>query len=120
MDETDRRLDLTYGILGDEGTTKNQIPRGNEPRNNGKDCKDVPGCENQIDKLIRALDESVRSQTCPSCGPNYKGWERTDLIHFFDGFNSNTYVYNMLEGAGLTPPPFNVVPGYHSSPAYPK
>ena len=41
----------------------------------------------------------------------------TDLVHFFDGYNSNTYVHNMIEGAGMTPPRFRRAPGYHKAPS---
>ena len=95
----------TYGILGDQASTKNQIPRRDDPRNSSNDCKNVSGTDCQIRKLMDGLEASYWSGTCPSCGDdNYKAWVATDLVDFFDGYNSNTYVYNMILGAGMTPP----------------
>ena len=106
----------TYGILGDEGTTKNQIPRRDDPRNNGKHCKDVGNCDDsKIDKLINGLEQAVNSKSCPSCGANYQAWIRTDLLHFFDGYNSNTFTFNMIKGAGMKPPKEGRCPGYHEA-----
>jgi RHS repeat-associated protein len=113
----------TYAILGDRDSIKNQIPRKNDPggpdRNleDNPKCKNVPGTECQIQKLIAGLEAAWRSGTCPSCGDNYKYWIPTDLFHFFDGFNSNTWVYNMILGAGMTPPNMGRrTPGYHQAP----
>jgi RHS repeat-associated protein len=111
----DDGTETTYGILGNKGSRKNQIPRRNDPRNKGKECKDVTKCdEKKIDKLIDGLEQSVNSETCPSCGAAYRdfffkgGW--------LDGYNSNTYVFNMISGAGMTPPSEGASPGYHTAP----
>jgi RHS repeat-associated protein len=117
----------TYGILGNHGSRKNQIPRhgngttdddGKPDRNTGgqKSCKPVEGNACQIGKLKDGLDRAVRSGTCPSCEANYHEWVRTDLVHFFDGFNSNTWVFNMISGAGMKPPNQSRAPGYHNAP----
>jgi len=112
----------TYGILGPPPKGKHpQTPWDNDPRNNGKDCKKANnrGCgdyEDKVDKLLQALDKSVADASCPSCGPNYKAWIATDLLDLFDGYNSNTYTYNMVFGAGLQPPPEGSSPGYHLAP----
>jgi hypothetical protein len=117
----------TYGILGNHGSRKNQIPRhgngkteddGLPDRNTGgeKSCKDVNAHDCQINKLKEGLRAAVASGTCPSCGANYHEWVRTDLLNFFDGFNSNTWVYNMISGTGAKPPPQSRAPGYHQAP----
>ncbi len=76
----------------------------------------VPGyiTKCQIDYLKAGLDAAYEAQTCPSCGANYRLVFATDLLHLFDGFNSNTFSYNMLKGAGMTPPPISRAPGYHA------
>jgi RHS repeat-associated protein len=118
----------TWGILGPYPNGKKpQLPLANDPRNNGE-CKEAKNrrCaldrEARVDELIDALDISVLTQTCPSCTPNYHAWIPTDLIHLFDGYNSNTYTYNMIYGAGFQPPPEPGSPGYHRAPGnwYPK
>jgi RHS repeat-associated protein len=117
----------TYGVVGNRGSRKNQIPRhgngkteddGGPDRNSGgeKTCKDAKGDDCQVDKLKKGLEKARQSSSCPSCGANYREWIRTDLLNFFDGFNSNTWVYNMISGAGMTPPPQSRAPGYHQAP----
>ena len=107
----------TYGVLGDRGSTKNQIPRTGDDRNSGGNCKDVPGTECQKNKLIEGLERAVREGTCPSCGENYDALRAgPDLVHLIDGYNSNTFVYNMLLGAGMVPPGMGRAPGYHPAP----
>ena len=32
-----------------------------------------------------------------------------------DGFNSKTWVYNLILGAGMTPPGMGRAPGYHQA-----
>jgi RHS repeat-associated protein len=131
----------TYGILGNPGTSNNQIPRhGNgrveDPRpgdptpvkdrnttvNPKKDCKDLTLNQCQLNQLQDSLQAAVASGDCPSCGVRYRRWFPTDLVHFFDGFNSNTFTYNMIEAVetpGLKPPPEPLSPGYHHSDQYP-
>src|SRR5262249_51227867 len=98
------KVTASYGVLGNEGSSANQIPRKNDHRNTGGNCKDIKGNNCQLDKLENGLQNSVDAETCPSCGDNYKAWIATDLLHMFDGYNSNTYVWNMVEGAGIKPP----------------
>ena len=112
----DDDTETTYGILGDIGSTKNQRPRKDDPRNAGRDCTDVHACEGQIDTLVEALERAYQSGTCPSCGDNYRAWFAGDLANFFDGYNSNTWVCNMIQGAGITPPSVTRAPGYHDAP----
>jgi hypothetical protein len=118
----------TFGVVGNPGSTANQIPRhgngktedfrpGDDPnhptkdRNAGGKCKDLPATQCQLDTLKDNLWKAVRSGTCPSCGPNYhNNWWA------FDYNNSNTFAYNMIQGAGIQPPHEGFTPGYHPSP----
>ena len=111
--EDDGTFIASFGVLGDKGTRKNQIPRKNDTeRNNGTDCRPVGGaCEPNIDSLLESLQRSFDSKTCPSCGGNYRAWKP-----IFDDYNSNTYTYNMLLGAGMKPPKERRCPGYHEAP----
>ncbi len=118
-------MDHTWGILRDADGSKNQIPRKDDgaildskgkvklQRNSGGKCSPVAGGDGQIKKLKEGLQAAVNSETCPSCGKKYKLWIVRDVLHIFDGHNSNTWVYNMLLGAGMKPPRESAVPGYH-------
>lgn len=118
-------MDHTWGILRDAGRSNNQIPRNDDgaildskgkvkqPRNSGGKCSPVSGGDGQIKKLKDGLEAAVKSETCPSCGKKYRLWIVRDVLHIFDGHNSNTWVYNMLLGAGMKPPRESMVPGYH-------
>jgi len=120
----------TYAILGDQDSSKNQTPRMNDnlgPRGTDRNlednpkCQNVPGTECQIQKLINGLNAAVRAGTCPSCGENYQLFFLPELTPEpgrygpVDGFNSNTWVYNMILGAGMTPPGMGRAPGYHQA-----
>ena len=99
----------TWGILPDKKGV--QRPVKNDPRNSGGKCKNAPGEQCAIDNLRKGLDDDADSGTCPSCGSNYhNSWWR------FAGYNSNTYVYNMISNYGLTPPPEPRSPGYNPAP----
>ena len=87
----------TWGILPDKKGV--QKPVKNDPRNSGGKCKNAPGNQCNIDKLRKGLDEDADSGDCPSCGPAYHNWWWR-----FAGYNSNTFVYNMISEAGLIPP----------------
>ncbi len=65
----------------------------------------------QINKPRQGLDDDASSGNCPSCGTNYHNWWWR-----FAGYNSNTFVYNMLSGAGFTPPPEPRSPGRDAAP----
>ena len=118
-------MDHTWGVLGDVGGTNHQKMRkddlailddkGNvkDPRNSRGQCSTVDGSDLQIQKLEEGLEAAVNSQTCPSCGKNYRLWFARDLVHLFDGHNSNTWIYNMILGAGMKPPHEGNAPGYH-------
>jgi RHS repeat-associated protein len=119
----------TFGVLGNPKGTASQKPRhghterptpldpfpkGNEDdgtpdRDTGGHCKDLPAGE-CLKKLRQGLQKAVNAGSCPSCGANYHNWWWK-----FDGNNSNTFIFNMLQGAGITPPTERNAPGYHSA-----
>jgi RHS repeat-associated protein len=109
----------TWGVLGANGGGKNQEVLHNDPRNsldNGGGCTDVPCSNSEADTLADMLNSSVYpGSTCPSCGANYHNWWWRIPP---DGYNSNTYTYNMINNWGKTPPAENNVPGYHYAPGY--
>jgi RHS repeat-associated protein len=126
----DDKTEDTFGILGNPGGDKNQIPRhghraaptsanprpqgfeddGTVDRDRGGSCKDLPNGE-CLQKLRRGLENAVNAGTCPSCGRQYyNDWKS------FSYNNSNTFIFNMLLGAGITPPDESRAPGYHRAP----
>ena len=99
----------TWGILPDKKGVRR--PEKDDKRNRGGKCKNAPGEQCAIDNLRKGLDDDADSGTCPSCGSNYHNWWRR-----FAGYNSNTYVFNMISNYGLTPPPEPRSPGYNPAP----
>ena len=103
-----------------EGITTNALTARSYSEDNPK-CQNVPGTECQIQKLVNGLDAAVNAGTCPSCGENYQLFFLPELSPEpgrygpIDGFNSNTWVYNMIRGAGMTPPGMGRAPGYHQA-----
>jgi RHS repeat-associated protein len=114
---TDADGTQTWGVLPpqpnqDDGS--GQQPRVHDPRNSGGGCQDVPCKTCKTDGLRQKLRNSeFPVGTCPSCGPNYSNswWA-------FDGNNSNTYVYNMINSTCGTPPREPRAPGYHFAPGW--
>jgi len=78
----------------------------------------VPCTDQQAERLEKVLDETVYPfSSCPSCGKHYVNeWWKIPP----DGFNSNTYSYNMINNFIGTPPPIDPhrAPGYHYSSRY--
>jgi RHS repeat-associated protein len=99
--------DRTYGLhdspprrKGDQGPIQNE---GSDKVHNGsKDCKEVSNWNDASEKVLGAC--SANSACCRGCGKNYSR----------GGPNSNTYVHDVLECAGMTPPELHVfcAPGY--------
>lgn len=67
-------------------------------------CKNV---EDATPEKIEQLKEELAGATCHSCGSNY----HNHVISFCYN-NSNTYVYDLISGAGMTPPKMHGAPGY--------
>ena len=101
----------TWGVLPGDG---GEQVRKNNDKNKGGRCKPAP-CNNcKTDDLRQKLDNSVYPPgVCPSCGSNYHNyWWR------FDGNNSNTFVYNMINNSCGKAPREPLAPGYHAAPGY--
>jgi hypothetical protein len=117
----------SYGVLGDKdpvtgkGTSHNQQVRRNDERNSGGVLNAIFVTAAWEQSLIKGLDYfsfGVGGHQCPSCGTNYRvaffSWS-----HFVDGYNSNTFIYNMIfynPQGSVTPPsaPWPT-PGYHNA-----
>jgi hypothetical protein len=67
-------------------------------------CKQV---KDATPEKIQLLAEEIAAGTCYSCGKNYHNRVLTCCFN-----NSNTYVYELIRGAGMTPPPMRAAPGY--------
>ncbi|GEM_PF-4127542 len=56
---------------------------------------------------------------CPSCGNSYIAHYKLQFWKEFDGYNSNSFTYNMLArnpAGSINPPPEPKSPGYSSKP----
>lgn len=106
--EDDQLLANTYG-LHREHPDNSPYPQGatpvqNDPTDVGGTCTDVPGstpCKEQ-----QFVHNAVSNTNCPSCG--HGGY-------FLYPTNSNFWVYNTLQGSGMTPP---TLPNGISAPGY--
>ena len=84
----------------------------------------VQATDKQASDLRDALESHVNEPypNCPSCGLDYHNFfikPRRDLVSLFTAYNSNTFTWNVIKNAGLTPPTgIGNAPGYHSSPRY--
>jgi hypothetical protein len=70
----------------------------------GGSCKKVA---NATPEKIKKLQDELAGGTCNSCGTSYHN--RVASLCFN---NSNTYVYDLISGAGMTPPKMSGAPGY--------
>ncbi len=116
----------TYGILGERdkngnGTSKNQQVMKNDDRNYGS-CRQCTTTQEQRDRLVDELNywaSPANRLNCPSCGKDYRQFFLNDLTSAFDGYNSNTFTYNMLSqdpAGSIAPPAERAAPGYHNAP----
>jgi hypothetical protein len=70
----------------------------------GGECRKV---EDATPDKINLLREELAGGACNSCGANY----HNHVISFCFN-NSNTYVYDLIVGAGMMPPKMKRAPGY--------
>jgi hypothetical protein len=99
----------TVGIHGYGPRQENQFPNQNDESDGlrqGGSCKRV---KDATPEKIRDLEEEIRKGLCYSCGKEYHN--RPDKACFN---NSNTYIYDLIKGAGMTPPPMKNAPGYRA------
>jgi hypothetical protein len=72
----------------------------------GGECKKVEGAT--PDKISRLRDE-LAGGACNSCATDYH-----NRVISFCFNNSNTYVYDLISGAGMKPPKMGNAPGYRA------
>ncbi len=70
----------------------------------GGECRKVDGATPE--KIDRLRDE-LAGETCNSCASHYHNRVLSLCYN-----NSNTYVYDLISGAGMTPPKMRGAPGY--------
>lgn len=71
---------------------------------NGGQCKVV---KDATPEKIQRLVEEIAADTCYSCGKNYHNRALSGCYN-----NSNSYVYDLIKEAGMTPPKMKGAPGY--------
>jgi hypothetical protein len=103
------RPGVTIGIHPIEPHATNKQPIPNEETDTiayGGDCKKI---KDATPEEMQRLQQEIDVRACFSCGKDY--YNKAGIGSFN---NSNTYVFDMLKGAGLTSPPFPHAPGYHA------
>jgi len=112
----------TWGVLGDPPNSgNNQEVRFDDDRNSPagwSGSRKIASSDADAMTLKFMLDLTVYpGSVCPSCGPNYHNYPLR-----LDGYNSNTYTFNMIKNWGKTPPEGPALrffsPGYHFSRGY--
>jgi len=104
----------TYGLHREDANDV-KYPGGpkpimDDPTDVGGSCSDVKGATPCKEREF--VKKAMSNTSCPSCGRNY----------WFLSTNSNYWVWNSLEDAGMTPPVFpggNAAPGYGPLPSPP-
>ena len=71
----------------------------------GGQCNQVPDA---TPEKVRMLEDELASGVCHSCASHYHNRPFSFCYN-----NSNTYVYDLISGAGMTPPKMHGAPGYH-------
>jgi RHS repeat-associated protein len=122
--------DHTWGVLGGPDDAKPIVKQDQEvvrddPRNGPAGWSGttiVPATDSEAETLENTLrtSEFVSGSVCPSCATSYHNWWYRVPP---DGYNSNTYTWNMIYNWGKTPPSTPALsspwsPGYHYSSGY--
>lgn len=97
----------TVGIHPVGASNRNKQPMLDQSTDNldaGGECKVV---KDSTPEKIQRLIEQIAADTCYSCGNNYHNRALTGCYN-----NSNTYVYDLIKEAGMTPPKMKGAPGY--------
>ena len=97
----------TVGIHPVRASNENKQPMLDQSTDNqdaGGECKAV---KDATPEKIQRLVEKIAADTCYSCGNNYHNRALSGCYN-----NSNTYVYDLIEEAGMTPPKMKGAPGY--------
>lgn len=91
--------------VGPANTNKQPLPdQITDNVENGGDCQIVKDAT--PDKMQR-LAEEISTGTCYSCGKEYHNRVLSGCYN-----NSNTYVFDLISGAGMSPPHLRGAPGY--------
>jgi len=72
----------------------------------GGECKRI---HDATPEKVERLRDELAGGTCHSCASHYH-----NRVASFCFNNSNTYVYDLIRGAGMTPPKMHGAPGYRS------
>lgn len=97
----------TVGIHPVEAANNNKQPmldQNTDNLDNGGDCKVV---QDATPEKIQRLIQEIAADTCYSCGKNYHNRALSGCYN-----NSNSYVYDLIKEAGMTPPKMKGAPGY--------
>jgi hypothetical protein len=122
----------TWGVLGSPGNKANQEMFEDRTEWDGDPIYPAAGVNSNTvqasDQQAQALEQALTARAgspfpnCPSCGiGTYHNFflPPIDVVSFFGAFNSNTFTWNVINNAGLTPPTrIGNLPGYHYSPRY--
>jgi hypothetical protein len=80
------------------------LDQGTDNSDRGGACRVV---KDATPEKVQRLAEEIATGACPSCGQDYHNRVLTGCFN-----NSNTYAYELVRGAGMTPPPMHGAPGY--------
>jgi len=97
----------TVGIHPVGASNENKQPMLDQSTDNldaGGECKAV---KDATPEKIQRLVAEIAADTCYSCGNNYHNRALSGCYN-----NSNTYVYDLIKEAGMTPPKMKGAPGY--------
>jgi len=101
------RPGFTTGIHPIEPHVANKQPVPNEETDSiawGGECKKI---EDATPEKMQRLQKEIDARICYSCGADYHNSAATGYFN-----NSNTYVFDLVKSAGMTPPAFPHAPGY--------
>jgi hypothetical protein len=99
----------TAGIHPLEANNVNKQPNLDQSADNsdrGGYCKPV---KDATPEKIKLLAKEIAGGICNSCAENYRNRAFKNCFN-----NSNTYVYDLLSGAGMTPPQMKGAPGFRA------
>jgi len=94
----------TVGIHPIAPGNRNKRPIPDQDTDRGGQCKIV---QDATPEEMKKLAEEIAADTCYSCGKDYHNRVMSGCYN-----NSNSYVYDLIRGAGMTPPPMGGAPGY--------
>jgi hypothetical protein len=99
----------TAGIHPLEANNINKQPNLDQSADNsdrGGYCKPV---KDATPEKIKLLAKEIAGGICNACAENYRNRALRNCFN-----NSNTYVYDLISGAGMTPPQMKGAPGFRA------